>query len=151
MRKTVSVFSLPRAAAIMSLVALASLVAPYPASLHAQTSDGEDFTKPVNVSAEVVQGSTSADGSTVTVRLEWEEDPRLAQGNLNRTGFCYAVWRFQDGVQLSSTEYCRTSSDNSVEFGVSSSLSSVELQVRLVFDETRVGTNSDTVTVTLSG
>ena len=152
MRKTVSVFSLPRAAAIVSLVALACLAAAYPASLHAQTGDAEkveDVTKPVNVSAEVVQGSASADGSTVKVRLEWEEHPDF--GERNRTGFCYEVRGVQEGVRLGGREYCRTSTDNSVEFDVSSSWSSVELQVRFVFSETVKGSNSDTVTVTLSG
>ena len=152
MRKTVSVFSLRRAAAIVSLVALACLAAAYPASLHAQTGDAkevENVTKPVNVSAELVQGSTSADGSTVKVRLEWEEHPDF--GNQNRTGFCYEVRGFQAGVQVSGREHCRTSTDNSVEFRVSSSWSSVELQVRFVFSTTHKGTNSDTVTVTLSG
>ena len=159
-----SVFSLRRAAAIMSLAALATLVAAYPASLHARmlnkppeaiSSEVVEASKPVNVSAETVQDSTSADGSTLTVRLEWEAQPGLAQAlqddGMSRTGFCYVVRRFQEGVRLGGREYCRTSTDNSVEFDVSSSLSSVELQVRFVFDETVKGTNSDTVTVTLSG
>ena len=156
------VFSLPRATAIGVMALL--FAAAYPASLHAQmrykppesiSTAVIEASKPVNVSAETVQDSTSADGSTVTVRLEWEAQPGLAQAvqddDMSRTGFCYVVRRFQEGVRLGGREYCQTSTDNSVEFGVSSSLSSIELQVRFVFDETQKGTNSDTVTVTLSG
>ena len=159
-------------ATILALV----LFTAYPTSVHAQYQSTDQLpkgrtnaavaeaSKPIDVEAEVVEGSKSADGSTVTVRLEWEASTTLtdevgADSSYELTGYCYEVREFEDGIQLSGTEYCNTSDDRSVEFSVSTSLSSVELQVRFTFSVTQVdggvrteyGTNSDTVTVTLDG
>lgn len=147
-------------ATVMALV----LVTAYPNPAHAQTEKDPinspnwvAASKPINVSAAVVEGSESADGSTVTVELDWEASATLideleGDSSVNLTGFCYEVRTFEGGLQLSGVEYCRDSADDrSVEFDVSTSLSYVELQVRFVVNDTIKGTNSDTVTVTLDG
>lgn len=151
-------------ATVMALV----LVTAYPNSAHARTDASSaavaEASKPTDVSAETVEGSTSADGSSLKVRLEWEASQDLLDAvdaalDYELTGFCYEVRKFEAGLQVSGVEYCHVSDDRSVEFSVSTSLSSVELQVRFTFSVTQVdggvrteyGTNSDTVTVTLDG
>ena len=145
-------------ATVMALI----LVTAYPTSVHAlddkdRLSDAvSEASKPIDVSADVVEGSTSADGLSVTVRLEWEASATLVEevendDNVDLTGFCYEVRKVEAGVELNADEYCHDADDRAVEFDVSTSLSSVKLQVWFVFNETIEGTNSDTVTVTLDG
>ncbi len=151
MRKTVSVFSLPRAAAIG---ALALLLAAPPAVSHAQsrvdTTVSPPDTRPTI--KEAFQLSGSAD--TATVRMEWDEpDIAAITAYLNRprTGFCYTVEEFVLGISQGNEQFCRNSDDTHVEFDVTVPPKKLlGLRVRTKFEDesgTTLGTNSSAVSV----
>ena len=147
MRKTVSVFSLPRAAAIG---ALALLLAAPPAVSHAQsrpdTTVSLSNTKPIITKA--IQLSGSAD--TATVRMEWDEPP-IPASHRPRTGFCYTVEEFVLGISQGTERFCRNSDDTHVEFDVAVPTKKLlGLKVRTKFEDesgTTLGTNSSAVSV----
>ena len=147
MRKTVSVFSLPRAAAIG---ALALLLAAPPAVSHAQgrvdTTVSLPNTKPIITKA--IQLSGSAD--TATVRMEWDEPP-IPANHRPRTGFCYTVEEFVLGISQGDEQFCRNSDDTHVEFDVAVPPKKLlGLKVRVKFEDesgTTLGTNSSAVSV----
>ena len=151
MRKTVSIYSLPRAAAIG---VMALLFAAPPAVSHAQGQVGTTVSPPDTrpLITKAIQLSGSAD--TATVRMEWEEPPIgpiTTYLRKPRTGFCYNVEEFVLGISQGNQEFCRNSDDTHVEFDVSvPPKKTLRLKVRIKFEDesgTYLGSNSGAVSV----
>ena len=152
MRKTVSVFS-PRRAAAIGVLALLFAVA-YPAVSHAQGQVGTTVSPPDTrpLITKATQLSGSAD--TATVRMEWEEPPIgpiTTYLRKPRTGFCYNVEEFVLGISQGNEQFCRNSDDTHVEFDVAVPPKKIlGLRVRTKFEDesgTTLGTNSSAVSV----